>query len=96
MFFDAELYNTMDKPWETILQFLGKTLPRLGFTSEEPEVVMDVGCGPGYLSKNYILPCFPNLQKMIAMDAMTSMIEEAKIRHPHPKIRYVVADIEDR
>ncbi|GBN39046.1 hypothetical protein AVEN_129804-1 [Araneus ventricosus] len=95
MFFDAELYNTFDKPWETILKFLGKTLPDLGFYSEEPEVVTDVGCGPGYLSKNYIFPCFPNLQEMIAMDVMPNMIEEARTRHPHPKIKYVLADIED-
>ncbi|GBN29743.1 hypothetical protein AVEN_40064-1 [Araneus ventricosus] len=95
MFFDAELYNTLDKPWETILKFLGKTLPDLGFYSEEPEVVMDVGCGPGYLSKNYIFPCFPNLQEMIAMDVTPNMIEEARTRHPHPKIKYVLADIED-
>ncbi|GFS76156.1 hypothetical protein NPIL_253791 [Nephila pilipes] len=96
MHFNAELYNTMDKPWETILAFLNKTLPKLGWNSDEPEVVMDVGSGPGYLSKNYILPSFPNLKKLIAMDATPSMIEEAKIRHPHSKIEYVVADMEDR
>ncbi|GFT40322.1 hypothetical protein NPIL_139021 [Nephila pilipes] len=96
MYFDAELYNTMDRPWETIIYFLNKTLPKLGWSSDVPEVVMDVGSGPGYLSKNYILPGFPNLKKLIAMDVTPSMIDEAKIQHPHPKIEYVVANIEDR
>ncbi|GFR02559.1 jhamt [Trichonephila clavata] len=96
MYFDAELYNTMDKPWETIIYFLNKTLPKLGWNSDQPEVVMDVGSGPGYLSKHYILPAFPNVKKLIAMDATASMIEVAKVRHPHPKIEYVVANMEDR
>ncbi|GIY45317.1 juvenile hormone acid O-methyltransferase [Caerostris extrusa] len=96
MFFDAVLYNTMDKPWKTILEFLNETLPKFGWNSDGPEVVMDLGSGPGYLSKNYILPSFPNLKKLIAADASACMIEEAKIQHPHPKIEYVVADIEDR
>ncbi|GFX99299.1 hypothetical protein TNCV_619501 [Trichonephila clavipes] len=96
MYFDAELYNTMDKPWETILYFMNKTLPKLGWNSDKPEVAMDVGSGPGYLSKYYILPAFPNVKKLIAMDAMPNMIEEAKVRHPHSKIEYVVANMEDR
>ncbi|GFU38360.1 hypothetical protein NPIL_167791 [Nephila pilipes] len=96
MYFDAELYNDKVKPWETVTYFINKTLPRLGWNSDEPEVVMDVGSGPGNISKNYILPAFPNLKKLIAMDATPSMIEVAKLRHPHSNIEYVVANLEDR
>ncbi|GFT40328.1 hypothetical protein NPIL_139051 [Nephila pilipes] len=96
MYFDAELYNDKVKPWETVTYFINKTLPSLGWTSDEPEVVMDVGSGPGNISKNYILPAFPNLKKLIAMDATPSMIEVAKLRHPHSNIEYVVANLENR
>ncbi|GBN24993.1 hypothetical protein AVEN_201813-1 [Araneus ventricosus] len=94
--YDAEVYSQLDRPWDSIVRFLYVTLADLGwYKGTDEEVVMDVGCGPGRLTSQFILPCFPNLKKLIALDAVPSMIEMAKSLYPHPKIEYVVANFED-
>ncbi|GFS59421.1 methyltransf_25 domain-containing protein [Nephila pilipes] len=95
--YDADIYSQMDRPWDSIARFLNLTLPELGWDSGvQEEVVMDVGCGPGRLTSKFILPIFPNLKKIIALDAVSSMIERAKSMNPHPKIEYDVANFEDK
>ncbi|CAL1293355.1 unnamed protein product [Larinioides sclopetarius] len=94
--YDAEAYSHMDKPWDSIVRFLYVTLADLGwYKGTKEEVVMDVGCGPGRLTSQFILPCFPKLKKLIALDAVPSMIEMAKSLYPHTKIEYAVANFED-
>ncbi|GFS59415.1 methyltransf_25 domain-containing protein [Nephila pilipes] len=63
---------------------------------EEEEVIMDVGCGPGRLTSQFIVPCFPKLKKIMALDVIPGMIEVAKSNYSHPKIEYAVANFEDR
>ncbi|GFQ90483.1 methyltransf_25 domain-containing protein [Trichonephila clavata] len=95
--YDAKTYNKLDRPWDSVVRFIKVTLPGMGWSKgEEAEVVMDVGCGPGKLTSQFILPCFPKLKKIIALDAIPGMIEEAESSHPHPKIEYAVANFEER
>ncbi|CAL1295214.1 unnamed protein product [Larinioides sclopetarius] len=95
-YYDAIIYSQLDKPWDSVVRFLHVTLADLGwYKGAAEEVVMDVGCGPGRLTSQFIMPCFPKLRKLIAMDALPSMIEVAKSLYSHPKIEYVVANFED-
>ncbi|GIY57325.1 methyltransf_25 domain-containing protein [Caerostris extrusa] len=68
----------------------------MGWSSgDKEETIMDVGCGPGRLTRQFILPCFPNLKEIFAIDAVPEMIELAKKLHPHPKVEYIVANFEE-
>ncbi|GFT62182.1 methyltransf_25 domain-containing protein, partial [Nephila pilipes] len=95
--YDAEIFSQLDRPWDSIARFLSRTLPELGWDrGDQEEVVMDVGCGPGRITLEFILPLFPNLKNIIAIDAVPSMIKLARTLNPHPKIEYSVANFEDR
>ncbi|XP_055944388.1 uncharacterized protein LOC129975350 [Argiope bruennichi] len=97
LFYDAEIYKKIDRPWDSVVRFVNVTLPEMGWgDGESQEVVMDVGCGPGRLTSKFILPRFPNLKELIALDIIPEMIEAAKSLYPHPKVEYVVADFDDR
>ncbi|GFU28729.1 hypothetical protein NPIL_369251 [Nephila pilipes] len=61
----------------------------------EKEIVMDVGCGPGRTTVEQILPFFPKLEKIYAIDLLPDMIDIAKKQNSHPQIEYRVASIED-
>ncbi|GFT09847.1 methyltransf_25 domain-containing protein [Trichonephila clavipes] len=94
--YDAKTFNKLDRPWDSVVRFIQVTLPGMGWNKgEKEEVVMDVGCGPGKLTSQFILPCFPNLKKIIALDAIPGMIEEANYFHSHPKIEYAIANFEE-
>ncbi|GFW79762.1 methyltransf_25 domain-containing protein [Trichonephila clavipes] len=94
MYLDAELYESTE-PLNSVIRFLTVTLKDLGWNDGKEHLVMDVGCGPGNVTVNWILPLFPNLKKMIALDYLPSMIELAKTKNFHPKTEYHVADFED-
>ncbi|GFT36671.1 methyltransf_25 domain-containing protein [Nephila pilipes] len=95
--YDVDIYSQLDNPWDSIVRFLNITLREMGWSNgDQEEVVMDVGCGPGRLTSEFILRIFPNLKKIIALDAESNMIEKARCLHPHPKIEYDVANFEDR
>ncbi|GIY45323.1 methyltransf_25 domain-containing protein [Caerostris extrusa] len=96
MHYDAETYSKLDRPWDSVVRFIKVTLPEMGWSSgDKEETIMDVGCGPGRLTRHFILPCFPSLKKIIAIDAVPGMIEQAKKLHPHPKVEYIVGNFEE-
>ncbi|GFY61917.1 juvenile hormone acid O-methyltransferase [Trichonephila inaurata madagascariensis] len=73
-----------------------ESVPRLGWgKGGENETVLDVGCGPGGTTIHLVLPLFPNLQKMIAVDVLPHVIESAERKNFHEKIEYRVANIEE-
>ncbi|GIY53663.1 methyltransf_25 domain-containing protein [Caerostris darwini] len=92
---DSDLYIKSHVPSESVIRFLEKTLPQLGWIRSDEDVVMDVGCGPGGVTTDLILPVFPRLKKLIAIDLLSSMINIARKHNPHPLVQYEVADIED-
>ncbi|GFY74871.1 methyltransf_25 domain-containing protein [Trichonephila inaurata madagascariensis] len=94
MYLDAELYESTE-PLNSVISFLTVTLKELGWNDGKEHLVMDVGCGPGNVTVNWILPLFPNHKKMIALDYLPSMIELARTKNFHPKTEYHVADFED-
>ncbi|GIX96064.1 juvenile hormone acid O-methyltransferase [Caerostris darwini] len=96
MTLDAELYNTRPIPLDNVKIFFKDTLPQLGFgKSNEKEIVLDVGCGPGGSTYHLVLPLFRCLEKLFAIDMLPNMIEMARKHNSHHKIEYRVANIED-
>ncbi|GBO14389.1 Juvenile hormone acid O-methyltransferase [Araneus ventricosus] len=96
MNFNAELYSPSFIPLESVKIFLDETLSKLYWNkSDEEEVVLDVGCGPGGTTSSLVLPLFPKLKKVFAIDIMQEMIDLARRKNSHPLIEYNVASIED-
>ncbi|XP_065290319.1 juvenile hormone acid O-methyltransferase-like [Dermacentor albipictus] len=55
---------------------------------------LDVGCGPGNFTKNYLLPhAPPSLRRLVAADFSQGMLDHAAKKHAHPKIAYRLLDI---
>ncbi|GBN76151.1 hypothetical protein AVEN_211368-1 [Araneus ventricosus] len=91
----AQLYESV-KPLDSVVQFLTVTLKELGWYRRKEELVMDVGCGPGHVTFQFILPPFPDVEKFVAVDYSSSMIETARSNYFHPKIEYHVANFEEK
>lgn len=76
--------------------FLSSTVQKMDWTQPEEDVVMDIGCGPGSSTRELLLPSFPNVKKLIAVDVLPDMIEFAKKNNACDKIEYYVANIENK
>ncbi|GBM60848.1 hypothetical protein AVEN_179004-1 [Araneus ventricosus] len=87
-------YTQWHSPIETVIDFFKGKLTELGWgKSDRNEIIMDVGCGPGGTTREIILPFFPKVGKIIALDVMPDMINIARGKNAHPQIEYVVADV---
>ncbi|KFM79508.1 Malonyl-CoA O-methyltransferase BioC, partial [Stegodyphus mimosarum] len=95
MLSDASLYSEHHsmQVHDTKL-FLTNTVSLMDWTNQSNDVVMDIGCGPGNSCHKLLLPYFPNVKKVIAVDVLPEMIEYAQKYNCHPKIEYHVANIE--
>ncbi|CAG0892385.1 unnamed protein product [Cyprideis torosa] len=60
--------------------------------SPKPETVLDLGCGPGNVTEQILLPGLPTGTEVVAVDRSASMIEYAKKNHPSAHINYVVGE----
>lgn len=55
---------------------------------------LDVGCGPGRFTVEYLLPSLPAwCEKLVAVDNSESMLTFARENKPHPKVEYKRLDI---
>ncbi|GFV13178.1 hypothetical protein TNCV_141991 [Trichonephila clavipes] len=96
MKFDPESYTRRQKPLDSVQFFISKILPRLGWgRSDVEETILDVGCGPGGNTVQLVVPLFPKLGKIFAVDLQPEMIDFAKKHNSHTLIEYSVANIED-
>nr|XP_054926994.1 uncharacterized protein LOC126531189 isoform X3 [Dermacentor andersoni] len=58
------------------------------------EQYLDIGCGPGNFTRNYLLPlCPPSMRRLVAVDNSHSMIDYARREHGDPKIEHRMLDI---
>lgn len=69
------------------------------FTAEgrgtgEKQQWLDVGCGPGNFTKNYLLPLCPlSMKRLLAVDCSQVMLDYACRKHAHPKIVHRLLDV---
>ncbi|KAL1477887.1 hypothetical protein MTO96_035389 [Rhipicephalus appendiculatus] len=55
---------------------------------------LEIGCGPGDLSRNHLLAvCPPTLKRLVSTDNSQAMVDHARTAHAHPKIDYRLLDI---
>lgn len=74
--------------------FIPTVIRKMDWSQED--IVMDIGCGPGTSTRTMLLPCFPQVKKVVAIDVLPDMIKFAKENNAHEKIDYHVANIEDK
>jgi len=56
--------------------------------------VLDVGCGPGIMTKEVLLPRLPeDFGLLVAADLSAEMIQYASEMYSHPKLRFIQFDI---
>ncbi|KAM7301463.1 juvenile hormone acid O-methyltransferase [Ixodes scapularis] len=67
---------------------------RGSFTDETKEQqFLDLGCGTGDFTRDHLLPLWPEVGRIVAVDVSQDMVEYAKRKFSHPKIYYDVLDI---
>lgn len=68
----------------------------LNWRSDKKDSWLDVGCGPGIVIPEYLLPILPStFTKIVGSDASEKMIEFANKNYKHPKLSFRLMDIED-
>ncbi|GIY53662.1 hypothetical protein CDAR_215291 [Caerostris darwini] len=93
---NPDFYYQWHEPFESVVHFFKAALLQVGWGEDNTkEVVMDVGCGPGETTTQLILPLFPSLKKVIAIDKLHDRIALACAQNFHPAIQFSVADIEE-
>lgn len=76
--------------------FLPLQRPQVDVETRQPRRsrCLDVGCGPGRLTVEYLLPTLPTwCEKLVAVDNSEPMLRFAQERYPHPKVQYKRLDI---
>ncbi|XP_002399300.4 juvenile hormone acid O-methyltransferase [Ixodes scapularis] len=62
-------------------------------TAKDDQQFLDLGCGPGDITRDSLLPyCLP-CRRVVAVDVSSDMVEFAKTHFAHPKISYDVLNI---
>lgn len=56
---------------------------------------LEIGCGPGDFTKEYLLPSCPPCRRIVAGDVSKDMLEYAKEHFSHPKILHEFLNIEE-
>ncbi|KAL1418475.1 hypothetical protein MTO96_005718 [Rhipicephalus appendiculatus] len=56
--------------------------------------VLDVGCGTGDFTRDFLLPCSLPCEKIVGVDINPEMIEYARRNYAHEKIEYRLLDID--
>ncbi|XP_037518036.1 uncharacterized protein LOC119394805 [Rhipicephalus sanguineus] len=58
------------------------------------EQYLEIGCGPGNLTRDYLLPLCPlSMRRLVAVDNSYPMIDYARREHGHSKIEHRMLDI---
>lgn len=92
---NPELYaHTNGLTCKEVREFLEEYIHLIRWKQDTGGSVMDVGCGPGNITKQILLPMLPeSLQELVATDLSPQMIQYARSHNQHSRIRYDVLDI---
>ncbi|KAL1478626.1 hypothetical protein MTO96_016062 [Rhipicephalus appendiculatus] len=63
--------------------------------SDESQQFLDIGCGTGDFTLEWILPSCEPCKRIVAVDCSASMLEYAKEKYAHEKIVYEHLDIDE-
>ncbi|XP_040068528.1 juvenile hormone acid O-methyltransferase-like [Ixodes scapularis] len=73
-----------------VLRYVQGTFPS-GSTGNQQ--FLDLGCGPGNITRDVLLPECPPCRRLVAVDSSEDMLRYARERFYHPKIVYDTLDI---
>ncbi|KAG0424957.1 hypothetical protein HPB47_027849 [Ixodes persulcatus] len=59
----------------------------------EDQQFLDLGCGPGKITRDVLLPQCPPCRRLVAVDSSEDMLRYARERFSHPKVCYDTLDI---
>lgn len=91
--------NESDTEWNhpqcpDTLQLLDEYRDKLSWRLDGQDSLMDIGCGAGFVTLDFILPILPtNFERLIGIDKSDKAISLAKERNSEPKIEFKQFDI---
>ncbi|XP_025829939.1 juvenile hormone acid O-methyltransferase-like [Agrilus planipennis] len=85
-------FNTLQKNDATYT--LDNYIKYLKWNPNKTEKVLEIGCGPGDVTKDILVPALPgNVEELVCLDRSEEMINFAKNNSKHDKIKYMQMDI---
>ncbi|GLH06452.1 Juvenile hormone methyltransferase [Gryllus bimaculatus] len=84
---------------ESVSRVLREWAGRLRWSREEQEAVLDVGCGPGDVTAQLLLPRLPSsVRALVGHDVSKEMVHHAAAAHAAlaPRLRFLCTDIAAR
>lgn len=82
--------------WPRSLNLKALDLLEMAFQAEadDSQQFLDIGCGPGDFTREFLLPRLPRCRKIVATDLSLDMIQYAQQHFAHPKIYHDFLNIE--
>lgn len=78
----------------SVQQLLDEYIHLVRWKPDADDSVMEVGCGPGDITTEILLPKLPkSLRELVATDLSPQMIQYARNHHQHPLVSYDILDI---
>lgn len=75
-------------------QLLDEYMHLVRWKQDGGDRVMDIGCGPGDITTQILLPKLPeSLRELVGTDLSPKMIKYAQIHHKHSRVSYDILDI---
>lgn len=91
----ASLYRESNaKPRSQTREYINEFGDKLRWRSEGDDSLIDIGCGCGDVTTEFLLPILPsNFLRLVAVDKSSEMIAYARKHYSQPKVTYDVLDI---
>lgn len=75
-------------------QVIDEFAPCLQWRPDGQDSLLDIGCGSGDVTIDYVLPVLPrNFSRLVGADLSEQMIRHAREQYPHPNISFDKMDI---
>lgn len=75
-------------------QTIDEFSPALQWRSDGCDSLLDIGCGSGDVTIDFLLPILPaNFQRLVGVDLSEEMVDFARQQYPHPRISFDKFDL---
>lgn len=93
--FNSELYRQVNKyPRQVAKDVISEFSHRFRFRPDGRDSLLDVGCGPGDITADYVLPVLPKqFSRIVGSDISEDMLSQARKRVQHSNASFEILDI---